>query len=89
MNKQYTYQEYLESPQWRKKRIEILDRDNNQCKVCNSKSNCQVHHRQYHFNRKLNKMVAPWQYDNLYLIALCAACHKRGHEIFNVPTKYI
>jgi hypothetical protein len=40
----------LFDPRWKAKRVEILSRDGNQCKVCNSKESLQVHHRQYHFS---------------------------------------
>lgn len=76
------YSEQLKSPLWQRKRLKIMERDNFQCKVCDSKSKqLTVHHFQYK-----SKAMA-WEYENSMLITLCHDCHKKAHEIqelFNV-----
>jgi 5-methylcytosine-specific restriction endonuclease McrA len=84
-----TYEELLQSPEWGKRREEILLRDNFQCRVCGSRNQLQVHHRQYHFLNSKGDFKKPWEYDDINLITLCGSCHERGHQIFNVPTFYI
>jgi 5-methylcytosine-specific restriction endonuclease McrA len=79
----------LFDPRWKAKRKEIIVRDLNQCVICKSSNTLQVHHRQYHFLRRLNEFKNPWEYDNNLLITLCETCHNRGHKMFKVPTKYI
>ena len=69
-----TYQEQLKSPQWQKKRLEIMERDEFECKHCNeNKKTLNVHHIIYHKNKKL------WEYDEIELITLCESCHKKLH----------
>ena len=80
-----TYGALLFRPEWRLKRIEILNRDKC-CVVCKSTTGLQVHHRQYHFLVKENKFKLPWDYSENLLIALCENCHKRGHRKYKVPT---
>ena len=79
------YESLLKYPSWIKKRNEILARDNHQCKNCGSKTNLQVHHRQYHINKSLHYFKLPWKYDEKYLITLCDKCHAAGHLKFKIP----
>lgn len=80
----------LFDPRWLSKRQEILKRDGHKCYICgNSKGPLQIHHRQYHYNKRLNRHVDPWEYNHIYLITLCESCHNRGHQKFKVPIKYI
>lgn len=79
----------LFDPRWKAKRKEIIARDLNQCVICKSSNALQVHHRQYHFLRRLNEFKSPWEYDNHLMITLCETCHNRGHKLYKVPTKYI
>jgi 5-methylcytosine-specific restriction endonuclease McrA len=84
-----SYGAELLDPRWKIKRKEILNRDNNQCVICHSNRNLQVHHRQYHFSRSLNKFKKPWEYENRLMITLCESCHQKGHRLYKVPVKYI
>ncbi len=79
------YQNLLKCPDWKKIRIEILNRDNQQCKNCGSKENLQVHHRQYHINVKTDQKKNPWDYNHKYLITLCEECHEAGHKRYTIP----
>ena len=63
-----TYKEKLLDPRWQKKRLEILDRDNFTCQLCDDKtSTLHIHHHEYHHN--------PWDVENEKLIAYCEHCH--------------
>lgn len=65
-----TYYEKLRSPQWQRKRLEIMERDSFTCQCCETKEkNLQIHHVYYLPNKK------PWEYDNESLITLCCDCH--------------
>lgn len=79
-----TYGALLFSAEWRAKREEILQRDKS-CVICGSAKNLQVHHRQYHFSVRENKLKLPWEYPQNLLITLCETCHKRGHNKYKVP----
>ena len=78
------YNMLLQSPSWKAMRNMIIKRDQKQCACCKSKKNLQVHHKQYHFNRRTGMHMAPWQYHPKYLITLCKKCHKAGHEKYKV-----
>ena len=65
------YKKYISSPEWRKKRVIILKRDNNMCVMCGSKENLNVHHLTY---ERL------YEEDNDDLVTLCSKCHKDIHE---------
>lgn len=80
------YNSLLNRPQWFEKRKIILERDNNKCRCCGTTSALQVHHRQYHINKRTGSFQLPWKYDNRYLITLCNKCHSRGHENYKVPS---
>jgi 5-methylcytosine-specific restriction endonuclease McrA len=84
-NPNKTYSDLLKTPQWLRKRKLILMRDNNQCINCNTHKNLQVHHKQYQYNSTIGDFVAPWDYDNKYLITLCRKCHGLGHDLYKVP----
>lgn len=75
MNKRKQYSLLLQDPRWKKKRLVILKRDNNQCRHCESKENLHVHHLVYQVGK-----VPPWEYRNSDLITLCANCHNEVHR---------
>lgn len=81
-----TYHSLLGDIRWKAKTLQIKKRDNNKCLNCGSQSNLQVHHRQYHFIKSLNKFKNPWDYSAEILITLCKQCHDLGHKNFKVPT---
>jgi hypothetical protein len=71
-----TYAEKLRSPEWQKKRLEILQRDNFTCQNCgDTKKTLEVHHRHY------VRGAAPWMYVEGALVTLCEDCHARWHEV--------
>ena len=61
----------LKDPRWQKKRLEIFERDEWTCQICDSKETtlC-VHHRVYLKDKE------PWEYDNSLLVTLCEDCHE-------------
>lgn len=81
--KQYTdlsYEEQLESPEWRQKRRTVLKRDGYTCRMCGGKRSntdthsLEVHHRYYILNHYA------WKYDDSALITLCKDCHELIHK---------
>jgi len=72
------YLEYLKSPYWQKRRLEIFDRDGFMCRFCGD------HTKQLHVHHLIylpNKM--PWEYKDEYLITLCSACHADEEKLKN------
>lgn len=69
------YSYLLSRPQWQKKRLEIMERDNFACKFClDSNSMLHVHHDYY------ERGTLPWEYPNESLYTLCEACHELVHH---------
>lgn len=61
----------LASPQWQKKRLEIMQRDNFTCQFCGCKDRTlHIHHKVYEKGKK------PWEYEDKDLITLCDRCHE-------------
>jgi hypothetical protein len=69
-----TNKDYLH-PNWQKKRLEILERDNFSCVECDEKDKTLHVHHQYYI--KGNKI---WDYPNESLITLCCDCHEYEHS---------
>ena len=67
-----TYEIYLESEEWRQKRIKVFERDNYKCVHCGSTSNLSVHHLTY----------ANLYHEELHdLVTVCDACHSAFHDL--------
>lgn len=65
-----TYKEQILSPNWQKKRLEILQRDGFRCQHCEDlDSPLHVHHTYYEYGKEI------WEYDNDSMITLCESCH--------------
>jgi hypothetical protein len=67
------YDEYLQTPEWRRTRDAALRRADFRCQLpgCGSKANLQVHHREY---ARLGEEVPE------DLTVLCGACHNQWHH---------
>jgi hypothetical protein len=68
------YNDYMQSPKWKRQRDNRMAIDNNECKLCFSKVNLHVHHITYdNFGNEPMKE----------LITVCKSCHEtiHGHEI--------
>lgn len=73
------YQQLLQTNEWKKKRLSVLERDNFKCRQCGQKNfNLQVHHTLYIEGRK------PWEYLKKYLITLCGTCHQQEHDTVEI-----
>jgi hypothetical protein len=84
-----SYRGLLFDKRWRRKRAEVIARDRYRCRICGSTDQLQVHHRQYHFLKDLQKYKAPWDYAMRLMVTLCEKCHSRGHSCYKVPTIYL
>lgn len=73
-----TYSEKLKDPRWQKKRLEILNRDEFECRCCfNNTEELHVHHIKYSSD--------PWDSVDEDLITLCKGCHievEKAKKIF-------
>jgi len=68
-----TYSEKLKDPRWQKKRLEILQRDEFMCQLCqDTESTLVVHHYKY--------SGEPWEAEDIHLITLCESCHESEHR---------
>jgi len=65
------YYEYLESPEWKHKRLKVLNRDRHVCQCCLEKTATIVHHLTYAhiYNEPLFELVS-----------VCAECHEKIHN---------
>lgn len=71
-----TYSQKLKHPKWQKKRLEILQRDNFKCRLCDDdNSTLHIHHLKY-----IGFKSDPWDIDNDFLITYCEDCHKLVEE---------
>jgi len=69
------YTEQFKSPEWQKKRLKIMDRDDFSCRICGTKTETlNVHHIFYEPHKSV------WDYDDGILITLCENCHNYQHE---------
>ena len=64
-----TYAEKLKSPQWQRKRLAIMQRDNFTCVDCGAtQKTLHVHHCFY-------ERGDPWDTDDSFLLTVCSDCH--------------
>jgi len=71
-----TYSDKLKSPRWQRKRLEIMQRDNFKCCICdNVEKELNVHHLYY------IKDTDPWDYDDECYVTLCVDCHNHVHTV--------
>ena len=69
------YAELLRSPQWQKKRLEIMQRDSFTCQSCGSTQKTLTVHHKYYTNG-----CAPWDYPDECYVTLCEDCHDVVHR---------
>jgi hypothetical protein len=69
---------YLNTPEWKRKRLVKLEQANNRCQKCGSVASLQVHHLTY------ARFGEEWDSD---LIVVCDSCHRQCHgkEIPEIP----
>jgi 5-methylcytosine-specific restriction endonuclease McrA len=63
------YSELLQDPRWKAKADRVRARAKGQCEDCGSKAPLEVHHCWYRYG------LAPWQYPDDCLRAVCRDCH--------------
>ena len=61
------------SQAWKNTRLQVLDRDNFQCRFCGSEKHLEVHHKIYSNGGADCKNLSD-------LITLCAKCHRLEHK---------
>ena len=72
----------IKSPQWQRRRLEVMQRDDFTCQMCGEKENTlHVHHLRYVNGRNY------WEYDDWELITLCEECHSAEHLCKSVYVK--
>lgn len=75
LEKNDEYRNKLLHPKWQKKRLEIFQRDNFTCQLCDSKDiTLTIHHRYY-------KNCEPWEYPDDALLTVCEICHNTEHLV--------
>jgi hypothetical protein len=76
--KKFEYSELLKHPKWQRKRLEIMQRDDFKCCLCNDEeTTLNVHHKKYMNGN------SPWEYDDNNFITVCEDCHwliEKGKE---------
>ena len=66
------YKHLLNRPEWKARRLQIIERDGGKCTSCGSESNLHVHHLKYGYEY-------PWYNPDEDLITLCGSCHNIEH----------
>lgn len=65
------YAALLQHPKWQRKRLEIFQRDNFTCLLCNdTETTLHCHHKKYEYGKN------PWEYENDVFMTLCKNCHE-------------
>jgi len=72
VNRLMTYHEYIQCPEWKAKRADVLERDGFKCQQCSSTYMHNVHHKTY--ARLGNESLDD-------LITLCQVCHRKEHGL--------
>lgn len=71
-----SYAEQLRHPNWQRKRLQILERDEWSCQACLARDReLHVHHKVYVKGR------LAWEYADEELQTLCKDCHQTRHEL--------
>jgi len=84
MVKKKTYAEKLRHPNWQRKRLDILGRDDFRCQACGCREiTLHVHHLSYIRGRE------PWEYDDDNFQTLCQYCHRITETIKDPLIKVI
>ena len=68
------YHEYLQSPEWQKKRLQRLRIDDFRCVRCGSAMNLHIHHINYGKDYRNADVLND-------LVTLCERCHRAIHEL--------
>ena len=69
------YSEQLKDERWKAFRWFVMKVRGNECEICKSTNNLQVHHIEYIKNAKA------WEYNVNQVMVVCRDCHKQIHNI--------
>lgn len=80
-----SYKEQIKSPNWQKRRLDILNRDSFTCQICgDTETTLHVHHTIYIPGRNI------WEYEDDQLITICENCHEKEHgELAEIVNNFI
>ena len=70
------YNQYLATPEWHNKTVEIKNRDGNKCLLCGEAENLVVHHLRY----DSVDIEHPGREHDSDLVTLCRRCHNKFHN---------
>ena len=74
-----TWSEKLRDPRWQKLRLEVMQRDDWKCVICDDRRNhLNVHHIVY-----TRHNPNPWGYNPATLQTLCKTCHEERQELID------
>jgi len=78
------YAKRLQDPRWQRKRLEILNRDNFTCLMCQSKNKeLHVHHKYY------KKGANIWDYPDKCYATLCYGCHEAEENFLKLSEQQL
>lgn len=78
MKKESDYSKKLRDPRWQKKRLEVLQRDQFACRICQAQDKeLHIHHRRY------SNGDCPWDSPTDDLVTVCTDCHDRITRVVN------
>lgn len=85
---QENYSKLLHKKEWKLKRIQIINRDNNTCTCCNKSKNRMIVHHKYYYAYPNGKKFMPWEYPDSALTTLCYSCHEQIHRTTRIVVWY-
>lgn len=78
------YSSQLRSPEWQKRRLQIMEMAGFKCQRCDEEAKeLNVHHIKY------RKGADVWDYPNDQLVCLCNQCHKDTHDVLEFFSEFI
>jgi hypothetical protein len=79
-----TYSEQLKHPNWQRRRLEIMQRDEFACQCCyDDETTLHVHHKRYVKGRMA------WEYPDAELVTLCEGCHESLHAMTEIAKEML
>lgn len=83
MEKNSGYEEQIKSPEWQKRRLEIMNFDGFRCQLCGcTDKTLHLHHFTYEKGCKIH------EYGRIGLITLCEDCHNKEHGEYRKEFEY-
>ena len=85
---QENYSRLLHKKEWKLKRIQIINRDNNTCTCCHKSKNRMIVHHRYYYAYPNGEKFMPWEYPDSALTTLCYSCHEQIHRTTRIVVWY-